>query len=113
MPQSSSPELIDDETTCPSSATLRIANGTSHKLDQAVLDSIAESLRVPVEQLSLSLSLAELKVDSLQAIELISELEQAFAIEVSDGELAQLHCIGDVLNLVHSALMRRGDKATP
>lgn len=54
-------------------------------ITEKVLDLIASTKRIPREQVSVNSTFAELGLDSLDAINLIFEIESTFNISVSDA----------------------------
>jgi acyl carrier protein len=54
-------------------------------ITEKVLDLIASTKRMPREQVSVTSTFAELGLDSLDAINLIFEIESTFNISVSDA----------------------------
>lgn len=56
---------------------------------------------VAVDDVTPAMSLREdLDFNSLSAVELVMELEEAFGVEVSDEELAELKTVGDVFAMI-------------
>ena len=67
---------------------------------KAVLKEVAE---VNPEEVTLEADLREdLGIDSLTAIELGTELESQFEIEIEDEELASLKTVADIIKLIES-----------
>jgi acyl carrier protein len=70
-------------------------------LRDTALAVIAKVSKVEVDALSPDLDLvADLGFDSAKALELLVELEEALAIEVSDEQAARLNTVGDILVVV-------------
>ena len=70
---------------------------------ETTLAVIAKVSKVEVDALSPDLDLvADLGFDSAKALELLVELEEALAIEVSDEQAARLNTVGDILAIVES-----------
>jgi acyl carrier protein len=70
-------------------------------LRDTALAVIAKVSKVEVDALSPDLDLvADLGFDSAKALELLVELEEALAIEVSDEQAARLNTVGDILAVV-------------
>ena len=70
-------------------------------LRDTALAVIAKVSKVEVDALSPDLDLvADLGFDSAKALELLVELEEALAIEVSDEQAARLNTVGDILGVV-------------
>lgn len=62
-----------------------------------LFEVIAKVLRIPVESVTVEKSFEELKIDSLEAINIVFEVEEEFGITVPDDQLAALHSIRDVV----------------
>jgi len=72
-------------------------------LRDTALAVIAKVSKVEVDALSPDLDLvADLGFDSAKALELLVELEEALAIEVSDEQAARLNTVGDILGVVET-----------
>ena len=70
-------------------------------LRDTALAVIAKVSKVEVDALTPDLDLvADLGFDSAKALELLVELEEALAIEVSDEQAARLNTVGDILAVV-------------
>lgn len=59
--------------------------------------NVDEDLIVPEAKLQ-----EDLGIDSLSAVELAMELENAFDIRIEDGALANLKTVQDILNIVEN-----------
>ena len=72
-------------------------------LRDTALAVIARVSKVEVDALTPDLDLvADLGFDSAKALELLVELEEALAIEVSDEQAARLNTVGDILVVVET-----------
>jgi acyl carrier protein len=68
---------------------------------ERIQDVVAKKFKVQKEKVTLQTRLREdLNVDSLDAVELIMELEDSFKIKISDDEAQQLKTIGDIVNFL-------------
>jgi acyl carrier protein len=64
-----------------------------------------EVLQVPAEKITMGASFAEdLEADSLEVVELVMALEEAFDISVEESELDGVETIGQAFELVTSKL---------
>jgi len=64
---------------------------------------IVEELNVPEEKVTLGARLAEdLGADSIDAVELIMNIEDAFNIEVSDEVAQSIKTVGDLVKYIES-----------
>jgi acyl carrier protein len=70
---------------------------------QAICAIIAGVLGVPCERLSIETSLVdELGADSIDVIELVTQLEEEFDIRVGDRAVVDIKTVGDTIELVQS-----------
>lgn len=66
-------------------------------------DLIVERMGVEKEQVTSEASFKEdLGADSLDVVEFIMELEDAFGLEIPDEDAEQLGTVGDVVNYIES-----------
>jgi acyl carrier protein len=64
-----------------------------------------EVLQVPVEKITMEASFAgDLEADSLEVVELVMALEEAFDITVEESELDGVETVGQAFELVTSKL---------
>lgn len=72
---------------------------------EELLDLAARHFRIPREQLSAEDDLFEaLRIDSLQALELLTRLEQHFQIELPDYELQGVTSFRALAERIHARL---------
>ena len=69
-----------------------------------VAEVIAEQLGVDKEKVTREATLSELGADSLDIVESVMALEEAFDIELPDEETTPLKNCGDVMDLIQSKL---------
>jgi acyl carrier protein len=66
---------------------------------EKVRDIIAEELGIELDDIKLESDLAEdLGADSLDAIELIMEIESQFDVEIADSEATKMKLVSDIVN---------------
>ena len=66
-----------------------------------VIEFIAEQLNKDASEITLEKELvADLGADSLDAVEIIMNLEEAFEITVPDVDASQIKTVGDIVKLV-------------
>ncbi|MBE0701130.1 MAG: acyl carrier protein [Acholeplasmataceae bacterium] len=64
---------------------------------------IVEELNVPEEKIKLESRLAEdLGADSIDAVELIMNIEEAFDVQVSDEEAQNIKTVGDLVRYIEA-----------
>ncbi|TVP84940.1 MAG: acyl carrier protein [Acholeplasmataceae bacterium] len=68
-----------------------------------VVEVISDELIIRQNEISATTRLREdLNVDSLDVVELITDLEHIFKVTISDEEAAALRTVGDIVNLLES-----------
>jgi acyl carrier protein len=71
-------------------------------LADRVIALIVAVVGAPREQIQASSSFEELGIDSLTALSLVAEVENAFAIEVSNADLVELRSVSDVIATIRA-----------
>jgi len=70
---------------------------------ERVKEMIVEELNVPVEKITMAARLAEdLGADSIDAVELIMNIEDEFEIQVSDEQAQNIKTVGDLVRYIES-----------
>jgi acyl carrier protein len=70
---------------------------------ERVKQMIVEELNVPEEKITLEARLAEdLGADSIDAVELIMNIEDEFEIQVSDEEAQNIKTVGDLVKYIEA-----------
>ena len=70
---------------------------------EKVRDIIAEELGIEVDDIQLDSDLSDdLGADSLDAIELIMEIESQFDVEIADSEATKIKLVSDIVNYLES-----------
>lgn len=73
-------------------------------IEERVVQIISEQLGVRPEEVTPEADLVDdLGVDSLDSVELIMAIEEAFNIEISDEEAAKLRTVQDITDYLHKA----------
>jgi acyl carrier protein len=68
---------------------------------EKIRDVVTKKFKVAPEKVNLQTRLREdLNVDSLDAVELIMELEDTFKVKIADDEAQTLKTIGDIVNFL-------------
>jgi acyl carrier protein len=68
---------------------------------EKIKEVVAKKFKVQLEKVSVTTRLREdLNVDSLDAVELIMELEDTFKVKISDDEAQKLKTIGDIVAFI-------------
>jgi acyl carrier protein len=70
---------------------------------ERIKEMIVEELNVPVEKITMAARLAEdLGADSIDAVELIMNIEDEFKIQVSDESAQNMKTVGDLVRYIES-----------
>ncbi len=70
-----------------------------------VKDIVAEQLEVEKEEITMETSMMkDLDADSLDAVEVVMELEDAFDIEIPDEDAESFSSIGDIVKYIDKKL---------
>lgn len=70
-------------------------------MEEKVIDLIAKVLNVPISEIKLDTEIGELdEWDSLHNVQIISELESAFKIQVTQDMIMDLENVSDIVSLV-------------
>ncbi|CAK9077997.1 unnamed protein product [Durusdinium trenchii] len=85
-------------------ASLLVRRAASDETMGKVAEVIAEQLGVDKEKVTREATLTELGADSLDIVESVMALEEAFDIELPDEETTPLKNCGDVMDLIQSKL---------
>ena len=73
-----------------------------------VIRVIAQTQRIPIESISIDSTFEQLKIDSLDGINIVFALENEFGINIPDEGVQNLHSIGETVEGVRNLL---GEKA--
>jgi len=76
-------------------------------IENKVIDVIAKQKKLAPSVITLSSSLEELGVSSLEAITIVYDMEEAFDVEVPDDSLEGLRTVQDIVNGI-SLIVEKG-----
>ena len=72
---------------------------------EKVISIIAEQMSIEEDKVTMDSSFTEdLGADSLDIVELIMALEEAFDIEIPDEDVEKANCVGDVVEYIQKLL---------
>jgi len=75
----------------------------AQSIDDKVKAIIVEQLGVDPEEVSADASFVnDLGADSLDTVELVMALEEAFKIEISDEDAEKIHTVGDAVKYIQT-----------
>ncbi len=73
-----------------------------------VISLIAKAKRIPPESITLDSTLDELKIDSLDGLNLFFELEEALDITIPDDRAKTMRSVGEIVGELEKLLSSRG-----
>jgi acyl carrier protein len=73
----------------------------SEDFAQRVIQAVAETQRIPKESVTLDSTFEELKIDSLDGINILFALENEFNVNIPDEAAKDLRTIGDLARGLH------------
>ncbi|MBV8069180.1 MAG: acyl carrier protein [Acidobacteriaceae bacterium] len=84
------------------------------ELGAKVIEVIARTQRIPADSISLNSTFEELKIDSLDGINIVFELEKAFNIEIPDEGAQNLRSVSETVEGVRKLLgLKRQQQTAP
>ncbi len=75
-----------------------------NEIFEKVAETVAETMNVDAEDLSLDTTFESLSADSLDLIELVTALEEDFDTSIDDDQLTSIRSIGDAVDLLAQGL---------
>jgi len=73
----------------------------AENLEEKVIKIIVEQLEVPADKVTMSASFSDdLKADSIDRLEMVVVLEEAFKIEIPDEDAEKIKTVADAVNYV-------------
>jgi len=77
-----------------------------------VIAIIAKEMRVDTSRVSVASTMEELQVESLDAIQIIFEIEDRFQVSIPyDKSIHSLNCVGDIVSMVDRLLLEKKEVA--
>ena len=76
-------------------------------VEAKVLEIIAQQKRVPVEQVTIDSSFEQLGMDSLDAVNILFELEGAFDINIPDEKAREIKSVREMVDGVKSLVAEK------
>ena len=70
------------------------------EIEEKVIAIIADQASVPVSQAGREVRLQDLPLDSLDDIEIVMSMEEAFGIKIPDEAIENIKTVGDAIDLV-------------
>jgi acyl carrier protein len=69
-----------------------------------ILEWVAEAIRVPVEQIDLNQPLAEIGLDSLDAVHMIATIESIIRQDLPEDVIQRVTCLNDIFEMTRQKL---------
>lgn len=69
-----------------------------------ILEWVAEAIRVPVEQIDLNKPLAEIGLDSLDAVHMIATIESIIRQDLPEDVVQRVTCLNDIFEMTRQKL---------
>lgn len=83
------------------------------ELGQRVIQVIANTQRIPVDGISLDSTFEELKIDSLDGINIVFALENEFEVNIPDEGVQNMHSVGEAVAGVRKLLEEKQEAVPP
>ena len=83
------------------------------ELTERVIRVIAETQKIPPGNIQPSSTFEELKIDSLDGINIMFGLENEFNINIPDDTARELRTVQDVINGIRTLTTAKGDQGAP
>ncbi len=85
----------------------------SDPVAQEVVAAIAKAKRIPPETVALNSTLEELRIDSLDGLNLFFDLEEKFDITIPDEEARKIRTVSEIVDRVKALLASKSNTSTP
>ena len=82
-------------------------------LSARVIQVIAQTQRIPAESISLDSSFEQLKIDSLDGINIVFAIENEFGINIPDEGVQNLHSVRQTVDGVRKLVEEKGQAVPP
>ena len=80
-------------------------------LDERVFAVIAKTQRIPIESISLDSTFEELKIDSLDGINIVFELENAFNVAIPDDGVQNMRTVRETVDGIRKLVEQKSELA--
>lgn len=89
------------------------AYAEADQVGEKVIEIIARTQRLPAGSVTLESTFEQLKIDSLDGINVVFELEKEFDIEIPDDGVSNLRSVRDTVEGVRQLIEQKGQAAPP
>jgi acyl carrier protein len=83
----------------------------TNSLDARVFAVIAKTQRIPVETISLESTFEELKIDSLDGINIVFELENTFNVTIPDDGVQNMRTVRETVEGIRKLIEQKNELA--
>jgi acyl carrier protein len=83
----------------------------TNDLDTRVFAVIAKTQRIPIESISLESTFEELKIDSLDGINIVFELENTFNVTIPDEGVQNMHTVRETVEGIRKLIEQKNQTA--
>jgi acyl carrier protein len=83
----------------------------TNSLDARVFAVIAKTQRIPVETISLESTFEELKIDSLDGINIVFELENTFNVTIPDDGVQNMRTVRERVEGIRKLIEQKNETA--
>jgi acyl carrier protein len=80
---------------------------------ETIINSIAKVKKISPDTIRLDSTFEDLKLDSLDGLDLFFELEEAFNLTIPDSQVRSLHNVGSVVEEIEKLLVEKDKAAIP
>jgi acyl carrier protein len=84
----------------------------NNEMVERVRNIVAKQLRVPVEKVTAESTFADLGMDSLDAVNLIFDVEEEFDVSIDDKDAKSITSVAQMVDGVEKLLARKSVNAT-
>ncbi len=81
-----------------------------NKLEQEIINSIAEEGEIDKSDITLDSGLYDLGIDSLSSLEILVALEDKYDITIAQNRLKSVNSVGEIIRVVSSELKKKQRK---
>lgn len=85
-------------------------NSETNDLGARVINVIAQTQRIPAESISLDSTFEQLKIDSLDGINIVFALENEFGIEIPDEGVQNMRGVRDTVEGVRKLIEQKSEQ---
>ncbi len=71
---------------------------------QEILDWLADTIQVPVDQLDLTKPLTDIGLDSLDAVHMIATIESIIGQELPEDVIQRVSCLNDIFDMMRDKM---------